>query len=163
MKTDRSSTTAIRYVGAFPQPSRYAKLATIAPLTAIPQDRFVNCLPTACQGFLAVSEDHEAETVLRHSLLQRVRITSHRLPRNRTIRGLHRSLLTRYRRGNIRLFELLKSDGPKIVDVVAVRGLQGDTYMRWEHDNGLLWLRDFSPADVPFARIMTFGYDSSVE
>ncbi|SLM40558.1 Tetratricopeptide-like helical domain [Lasallia pustulata] len=65
-------------------------------------------------------------------------------------------------RQNIGLFELSKNGERKTVDVVAVHGLQGDAYMTWEHDNGSLWLRDFLPADIPFARIMTFGYDSTV-
>lgn len=62
----------------------------------------------------------------------------------------------------IGLFELSSEDGEKTVDVVAVHGLQGDAYETWEHENGSLWLRDFLPVDVPFARIMTFGYDSTV-
>ncbi|MCJ1344417.1 hypothetical protein MMC31_002620, partial [Peltigera leucophlebia] len=62
----------------------------------------------------------------------------------------------------IGLFELSKNESEKTVDVVAVHGLQGDAYKTWEHDNGSLWLRDFLPADIPNARIMTFGYDSTV-
>ena len=62
----------------------------------------------------------------------------------------------------IGLFELSQPGESKIVDVVAVHGLQGDAYKTWEHDNGFLWLRDVLPAEIPFARIMTFGYDSTV-
>ena len=62
----------------------------------------------------------------------------------------------------IGLFELSTNESEKTVDVVAVHGLQGDAYKTWEHDNGSLWLRDFLPADIPNARIMTFGYDSTV-
>lgn len=40
---------------------------------------------------------------------------------------------------------------------MAFRGLQVDAYKTWEHDNGSLWLRDFLPAGIPHARIMTFG------
>ncbi|SLM37180.1 Tetratricopeptide-like helical domain [Lasallia pustulata] len=65
-------------------------------------------------------------------------------------------------RQKIGLFELSKNGERKTVDVVAVHGLQGDAYLTWKHDNGSLWLRDFLPADIPFARIMTFGYDSTV-
>lgn len=50
----------------------------------------------------------------------------------------------------------------KAIEVVAVHGLQGDAYRTWEHDNGSLWLRDFLPEDIPNARIMTFGYDSTI-
>lgn len=64
--------------------------------------------------------------------------------------------------GKIGLFELSTNECEKNIDVVAVHGLQGDAYKTWEHDNGSLWLRDFLPADIPHARIMTFGYDSTV-
>ena len=63
---------------------------------------------------------------------------------------------------NFGLFELSSNETVKNIDVVAVHGLQGDAYKTWEHDNGSLWLRDFLPADIPTARIMTFGYDSAV-
>ena len=62
----------------------------------------------------------------------------------------------------IGLFELSNQDAEKTVDVVAIHGLQGHAYKTWEHDNGSLWLRDFLPADIVFARILTFGYDSTV-
>lgn len=62
----------------------------------------------------------------------------------------------------IGLFELSNNEGETTIDVVAVHGLQGDAYKTWEHDNGSLWLRDFLPSDIPNARIMTFGYDSTV-
>lgn len=65
-------------------------------------------------------------------------------------------------RQNFGLFELSETGNETTVDVVAVHGLQGDAYKTWEHDDGSLWLRDFLPADIPFARIMTFGYDSTV-
>ena len=61
----------------------------------------------------------------------------------------------------IGLFELLNSDTAKAVDVVAVHGLQGDAYKTWTHENRTLWLRDLLPAEVPSARIMTFGYESA--
>ena len=50
----------------------------------------------------------------------------------------------------------------KAVDVVAVHGLQGSAIKTWEHSNGKMWLKDFLPSELPFARIMTFGYDSTV-
>ena len=63
---------------------------------------------------------------------------------------------------NIGLFELSKNETEKTINVVAVHGLQGDACKTWEHDNGFLWLRDFLPADITDARIMTFRYDSTV-
>jgi hypothetical protein len=62
----------------------------------------------------------------------------------------------------IGLFELSRADASKTVDVVAVHGLQGDAFKTWEDRHGTLWLRDLLPEDIPSARIMTFGYDSTV-
>lgn len=66
-------------------------------------------------------------------------------------------------REHIGLFELSKdgSEG-KTVDVVAVHGLQGHPYKTWEHENGHIWLQDSLTKDISFARIMTFGYESTV-
>lgn len=60
------------------------------------------------------------------------------------------------------LFEFPSDEETKTADVVAIHGLQGHVYKTWEHDNGHLWLRDSRPNDIPFARIMTFGFDSNV-
>ena len=58
--------------------------------------------------------------------------------------------------------ELSQKVTSKTVDVVAVHGLQGSAIRTWEHSNGKMWLKDFLPPEIPFARIMTFGYDSTV-
>ena len=58
------------------------------------------------------------------------------------------------------MFELSKST-VKVVDVVAVHGLQGDAYKIWTHENRTLWLRDILPTEVPSARVMTFEYESA--
>lgn len=65
-------------------------------------------------------------------------------------------------RERIGLFDLSKDNDGTSIDIVAVHGLQGDAFKTWEHENGSNWLKDFLPADVPLARIMTFGYESSV-
>jgi hypothetical protein len=63
----------------------------------------------------------------------------------------------------IGFFELARGrDTPATVDVVAVHGLGGHAFKTWEHEDGPLWMEDFLPDDVPFARILTFGYDSTV-
>lgn len=58
--------------------------------------------------------------------------------------------------------ELSQKITSKTVDVVAVHGLQGSAIKTWEHSNGKMWLKDFLPPELPFARIMTFGYDSTI-
>ena len=60
------------------------------------------------------------------------------------------------------IFELSERSQAKTVDVVAVHGLMGDAFESWTHENRKMWLKDFLVEDVPFARIMPFGYDSAV-
>ncbi|VTT69035.1 unnamed protein product [Fusarium fujikuroi] len=47
------------------------------------------------------------------------------------------------------------------VDITAVHGLNGKAFKTWTQD-GKLWLADFLPLEIPYARIFTFGYDSRV-
>ena len=47
--------------------------------------------------------------------------------------------------------------------IVAVHGLGGHPYDTWtEETSGKMWLRDFLPSQVPYTRIMSYGYDSLV-
>ncbi|PNP76488.1 hypothetical protein FNYG_10175 [Fusarium nygamai] len=47
--------------------------------------------------------------------------------------------------------------------IVAIHGLGGHPFKTWrEKETGHLWLRDSLPVHIPQARIMTFGYDSTV-
>lgn len=64
----------------------------------------------------------------------------------------------------IGLFELGKGmhDDEKTIDVVAVHGLQGDSHQTWTHENGIMWLESILPDKIPYARVMTFGYNSTV-
>ena len=48
------------------------------------------------------------------------------------------------------------------VDIVAVHGLNGDSYSTWTHQNGSLWLKDFLPDSLPGCRVFTYGYPSQV-
>jgi hypothetical protein len=48
------------------------------------------------------------------------------------------------------------------VDIVAVHGLNGDSYSTWTHHNGSLWLKDFLPDSLPGCRVFTYGYPSQV-
>ncbi|KAF5566225.1 ankyrin repeat [Fusarium phyllophilum] len=47
------------------------------------------------------------------------------------------------------------------VDIIAVHGLNGKAFKTWTQD-GKLWLADFLPLEIPYARIFTFGYDSRI-
>ena len=65
--------------------------------------------------------------------------------------------------GLVLLNPLQEHSEPKYdVDVIAIHGLGGSLYKTWTHENGKLWLRDFLPADVPSARVFSFGYNSNV-
>lgn len=49
------------------------------------------------------------------------------------------------------------------VDVVAVTGLGGHALGSFRSQDGVsVWLRDFAPEDVPWARFITYGYDTTV-
>ena len=45
--------------------------------------------------------------------------------------------------------------------IVAIHGLGGYVYTSWK-DRGKIWLRDFGPAQISNARVISFGYDSLV-
>jgi hypothetical protein len=48
------------------------------------------------------------------------------------------------------------------LSIIAVHGLNGHPTKTWTADNGRFWLQDFLPADLPYARIFTFGYNSKL-
>jgi hypothetical protein len=51
---------------------------------------------------------------------------------------------------------------PRIPDIIAVHGIDGNAWKTWEHSNGKLWLKDFLPKHVPGSRIYSFGYRAEV-
>lgn len=51
-------------------------------------------------------------------------------------------------------------NGTYPVDIVAIHGPTGDNHSTWEED-GVIWLRDLIPKDLPGARVFSYGYDSS--
>ncbi|KAK5654035.1 hypothetical protein OQA88_7713 [Cercophora sp. LCS_1] len=59
------------------------------------------------------------------------------------------------------------SNGAPPVDIVAVHGLQGHAANTWTHlgfeSSPCLWIRDLIPERLPGARVMTFGYDASLQ
>lgn len=55
-----------------------------------------------------------------------------------------------------------KSQERMDVDIVAIHGLNGDAYSTWEHENGVLWLRDLLPSALPGSRVFTYGYPSEL-
>ncbi|CAG7850508.1 SubName: Full=Related to kinesin light chain {ECO:0000313/EMBL:CCA75937.1} [Serendipita indica DSM 11827] len=49
-----------------------------------------------------------------------------------------------------------------LIDIVAIHGLDGHREETWETD-GVLWLRDLVPSELPRARILTYGYDADTQ
>ena len=47
------------------------------------------------------------------------------------------------------------------VDIVAIHGLNGDNRKTWEIE-GVNWLQDFLPQDLPGARVFSYGYNADV-
>ncbi|KAI6080132.1 hypothetical protein F4821DRAFT_266190, partial [Hypoxylon rubiginosum] len=53
-------------------------------------------------------------------------------------------------------------DGPEAnLDIVAIHGLNGHREKTWTADNGMHWLRDLLPEDLPNVRILAWGYDAN--
>ncbi|MCJ1231967.1 hypothetical protein MMC12_008647 [Toensbergia leucococca] len=51
------------------------------------------------------------------------------------------------------------------LDIIALHGLNGHAFTTWvnqDSENNATWLRDFLSADVPNARILTYGYNSAL-
>ena len=44
--------------------------------------------------------------------------------------------------------------------IVAIHGLDGHREKTWTAANDTLWLRDLLPADLPNARVLSYGYDA---
>lgn len=44
--------------------------------------------------------------------------------------------------------------------IVAVHGLDGKREESWTAKNGVNWLRDLLPSDIPQARIFAWGYEA---
>ncbi|KAF8530136.1 hypothetical protein BU17DRAFT_78714 [Hysterangium stoloniferum] len=47
------------------------------------------------------------------------------------------------------------------IDIVAIHGLDGHREGSWTAENGILWLKDLLPQQLPNVRIVTYGYDAS--
>lgn len=45
--------------------------------------------------------------------------------------------------------------------IVAIHGLNGHREKTWTAANGVHWLRDLLPNDLPRARILCWGYDAN--
>ncbi|KAG8779610.1 hypothetical protein FRC16_003375 [Serendipita sp. 398] len=44
--------------------------------------------------------------------------------------------------------------------IVAIHGLDGHREQTWTAENGVVWLRDLLPDDIPNARVLSYGYDA---
>ncbi|KKP02575.1 hypothetical protein THAR02_05307 [Trichoderma harzianum] len=50
-----------------------------------------------------------------------------------------------------------------LVDIIAVTGLAGHAFGSWKSKNKPdMWLRDFLPASIPSARVLTYGYNTKL-
>ncbi|RYC81882.1 hypothetical protein BFJ63_vAg15229 [Fusarium oxysporum f. sp. narcissi] len=56
---------------------------------------------------------------------------------------------------------ILSEGTDPLVDIVAIHGLNGHREKTWTAENGVHWLRDLLPGDVPRARILSWGYDAN--
>ncbi|KAH6691976.1 hypothetical protein EV126DRAFT_482154 [Verticillium dahliae] len=57
--------------------------------------------------------------------------------------------------------DVVHEGGNPIVDIVALHGLDGHREKTWTAENGVYWLRDLFPKDLPQARILCYGYDEN--
>ncbi|KAI5816136.1 hypothetical protein BZA77DRAFT_313721 [Pyronema omphalodes] len=50
-------------------------------------------------------------------------------------------------------------------DIIAVTGLSAHAYGSWKSPDqaDMMWLRDFLPLDLPYSRVLTWGYYSSIQ
>ncbi|KAI9450634.1 Alpha/Beta hydrolase protein [Russula earlei] len=48
------------------------------------------------------------------------------------------------------------------LDIIAIHGLNGHAFNSWTVDDGVMWLRDLLPAQVPDARVLLYGYNANV-
>ncbi|CZR66003.1 uncharacterized protein PAC_15903 [Phialocephala subalpina] len=62
----------------------------------------------------------------------------------------------------VNLNEKASQHNPFAVDIVAIHGLMGNLRTTWESDDGVLWLRDLLPKDLPRARVFSYGYNAEV-
>jgi hypothetical protein len=51
----------------------------------------------------------------------------------------------------------------EVFSIIAVTGLAGHAYGSWAHTAENMWLRDYLPRDAPNARILTYGYDATLQ
>ncbi|KAI5843708.1 hypothetical protein BZA05DRAFT_179670 [Tricharina praecox] len=62
------------------------------------------------------------------------------------------------------LTPLNNPEGSIVADVVAVTGLAGNAFGSWRNrSSNRMWLQDFLPRDVKDLRIMTYGYNTTLE
>jgi hypothetical protein len=63
------------------------------------------------------------------------------------------------------IFQNQPSNAPRVVDIVAIHGLNGHYEKTWTttSQGNVNWLQDLLPQQLPNARIMSYSYNSIVE
>ncbi|QGA22347.1 hypothetical protein EYB26_010063 [Talaromyces marneffei] len=57
--------------------------------------------------------------------------------------------------------EVVAEGEQPVVDIVAVHGLNGHRDKTWTAANGVNWLSNLLPTDIPNARVFCWGYDAN--
>lgn len=56
-----------------------------------------------------------------------------------------------------------RANSTTLISIIAIRGLVGHGFGSWKSCAGYtMWLRDFLPEYVPYARILAYDYDSAL-
>ena len=63
----------------------------------------------------------------------------------------------------IHSFSALNYSNDSQLSIIAISGLAGHAYGSWARSPEKMWLRDYLPRDAPNARILTYGYEATLQ